>query len=50
MCNSGMVTRRGILKAAAAFGGLSTLALIAPTVSGAAQESEISMTGDIHDR
>jgi enoyl-CoA hydratase len=42
MWNSGMVERRSILKAAAAFGGLSTLAVIAPTVSGAAQESEIS--------
>jgi hypothetical protein len=28
--NSGMVERRSILKAAAAFGGLSTLAVIAP--------------------
>ena len=41
MGNSGMVERRSILKAAAAFGGPSTLAVIAPTVSGAAQESEI---------
>ena len=32
---------RSILKAAAAFGGLSTLAAIAPAVSGAAQESKI---------
>ncbi len=39
--NSGGVERRSILKAAAAFGGLSTLAAIAPAVSGAAQESEI---------
>jgi enoyl-CoA hydratase len=42
MCKLGMVERRSILKAAAAFGGLSALAVIAPTVSGAAQESEIS--------
>jgi hypothetical protein len=41
MGNSGMVERRSLLKAAAAFGGLSTLAVIAPAVSGAAQESEI---------
>src|SRR3984885_12917537 len=41
MGNSGMVERRSILKAAAAFGGLSTLALIAPAVSGATEESEI---------
>ena len=39
--NSGMVERRSLLKAAAAFGGLSTLAVIAPAVSGAAQESAI---------
>ena len=38
---SGMVERRSILKAAAAFGGLSTLAVIAPAVPEAAQESEI---------
>ena len=38
---SGMVKRRSILKAAAAFGGLSTLALVAPAIPGAAQESEI---------
>jgi enoyl-CoA hydratase len=41
MCNSGMVERRSILKTAAAFCGLSTLAVIAPGVAGAAQESEI---------
>jgi enoyl-CoA hydratase len=41
MGNSGMVERRSILKAAAAFGGLSTLAVIAPAIPGAAQESEI---------
>ena len=41
MGNSGMIERRSILKAAAAFGGLSTLAVVAPAVSGAAQESEI---------
>jgi hypothetical protein len=41
MGNSGMVERRSILKAAAAFGGVSALAVIAPAVSGAAaQESE----------
>jgi enoyl-CoA hydratase len=40
MVNSGMIERRSILKAAAAFGGLSTLAVIAPAVSGAAQESK----------
>jgi hypothetical protein len=36
-----VIERRSILKAAAAFGGLSTLAVIAPAVSEAAQESEI---------
>jgi enoyl-CoA hydratase len=41
MGNSGMVERRSLLKAAAAFGGLSTLALIAPAVLGATEESEI---------
>ena len=41
MSHSGMVERRSILKAAAAFGGLSTLAAIVPAVSGAVQESEI---------
>jgi enoyl-CoA hydratase len=41
MGNSGMVERRSLLKAAAAFGGLSTLAVIAPAVSGAAQERDI---------
>jgi enoyl-CoA hydratase len=41
MCNSGMVERRSILKTAAAFCGLSTLAVIAPGVAGAAQKSEI---------
>jgi enoyl-CoA hydratase len=40
MDNSRMVERRSLLKAAAAFGGLSILAVIAPAVS-AAQESEI---------
>ena len=40
MGNSGMVERRSILKAAAALGGLSTLAVIAPAIPGAAQESE----------
>jgi enoyl-CoA hydratase len=38
--NSGMVKRRSVLKAAA-FGGLSTLAVIASAIPGAAQESEI---------
>jgi enoyl-CoA hydratase/carnithine racemase len=41
MGNSGLVERRSILKAAAAFGGLSTLAVVAPSIPGAAQESEI---------
>ncbi len=42
MGRSGMVERRSMLKAAAAFGGLSTLAVIAPAVSkAAAQEREI---------
>ena len=41
MSNLGMVERRSILKVAAAFGGLSTLAVIAPSVSGAVQESKI---------
>jgi enoyl-CoA hydratase len=41
MSNSGMVKRRSVLKAAAAFGGLSTFAAIAPAVTGAAQKSEI---------
>jgi enoyl-CoA hydratase len=40
MCNSGLVERRSILKTAAAFCGLSTLAVLAPGVAGA-QESEI---------
>jgi enoyl-CoA hydratase len=40
MANSGMVERRSLLQAAAAFGGLTTFAMIAPAVSGAAQESE----------
>jgi enoyl-CoA hydratase len=40
MSNSGMVERRSILKVAAAFGGLSTLAAIGSAVSKAAQESE----------
>src|SRR6201984_1414915 len=39
--NSGMVERRSILKAAAAFGGLSTFAVIAPAIPGAVQENEI---------
>ena len=39
--DSGTIERRSVLKAAAAFGGLSALAVIAPSVSGAAQESEI---------
>jgi hypothetical protein len=39
--NSGMIERRSILKAAAAFGGLSTLAVITTAVSGSAQKSEI---------
>ena len=41
MGNSGMIERRSLFKAAAAFGGLSTLAVIAPAVSATAQESEI---------
>src|ERR1700723_1534425 len=41
MGNSGMFKRRSILKAAAAIGGLSTFAVIAPVIPGAAQESEI---------
>ncbi len=41
MGNSGMVERRSILKAAAAFGGLSTLAVIAPAITRAVQETEI---------
>lgn len=42
MGSSGMVERRSMLKAAAAFGGLSALAVIAPAVSkSATQESEI---------
>jgi enoyl-CoA hydratase len=40
MSNSGTVERRSILRAAAAFGGLSTLAVIAPGVSGTTQERE----------
>ncbi len=40
LSNSGTVERRSILKAAAAFGGLSTLAAIAPALSEAAQETE----------
>ena len=36
----GMVERRSILKAAAAFGGLSTLAVVARAIPGSAQESE----------
>ena len=40
MGNSGMFERRSILKAAAALGGLSTFAVIAPAIPGAAQESE----------
>jgi enoyl-CoA hydratase len=42
MGNSGMFKRRSILKAAAAIGGLSTFAVIAPVIPGAAQESEIA--------
>jgi enoyl-CoA hydratase len=42
MGNSGMFKRRSILKAAAAIGGLSTLAVIAPVIPGAAQEREIA--------
>jgi hypothetical protein len=38
MCNSGTIERRSLLKAAGAFCGLSTLAVIAP---GVAQESGI---------
>ena len=41
MCKSGMVERRSLLKVAGAFCGLSTLAVIAPGVAGAAQESEV---------
>jgi hypothetical protein len=41
MSHSGMVERRSVLKAAAAFGGLSTFCAIAPAITGAAQESEI---------
>jgi enoyl-CoA hydratase len=41
MRNSRMVERRSILKAAAAFSGLSTLAVIGAGVPGAAQEREI---------
>jgi enoyl-CoA hydratase len=41
MGNSVMVERRSILKAAAALGGLSTLAVIAPAIPGATQASEI---------
>jgi hypothetical protein len=41
MGNSGMVERRSIFKAAAAFGGQSTLTVIAPAIPGATQESEI---------
>jgi enoyl-CoA hydratase len=44
MGSSGMVERRSILKVVAAFGGLSTLAVFAPAVSGAAQESEVPAT------
>jgi enoyl-CoA hydratase len=43
MDNSGILGRRSILKAAAAFGGLSTLAVIVPAVPGAAPESEVSV-------
>jgi enoyl-CoA hydratase len=42
MRNSGMVERRSMFNAVAAFGGLSTLAVIAPATPGATQESEIS--------
>jgi hypothetical protein len=44
MSNSGMVERRSMLKAAAALGGLSTLAIIALAVSEAAQECESRTT------
>ena len=40
MGTSGMVERRSILKAAAAFGGLSALAVVAPAVPGSTRESE----------
>jgi enoyl-CoA hydratase len=40
MKNPELIERRSLLKAAAAFGGLSTLAVIAPAVSEAAQEHE----------
>jgi hypothetical protein len=41
MGDSGILGRRSILKAAAAFGGLSTLAVLAPAVPGAVKETEI---------
>src|SRR5260370_13089236 len=41
MGNSEVVERRSIVKAAAAFGGLSTLAVTAPAIPGAAKEREI---------
>jgi hypothetical protein len=41
MCNSGTIERRSLLKAAGAFCGLSTLAVIAPGVAVAVQESGI---------
>ena len=41
IANPQMVERRSVLKAAAAFGGLSTVAVIAPAIAGAVQESEI---------
>jgi len=44
MENSEVIERRSILKAAAAFGGLSTLAAIAPAVSRAAEENEFPAT------
>jgi enoyl-CoA hydratase len=40
MAKSGMVKRRSLLKAAAVFGGLSTLSVMACAVPGASQESE----------
>jgi enoyl-CoA hydratase len=42
MRNSGMVQRRSVLKAAAALGGLSTLAAFAPAIPGGAQKTETS--------
>ena len=47
MSNPGMIERRSVLKAAAAFGGLSTIAVIAPAIPGAAQESEIPAAASV---